>query len=88
MTQSTHHTVSDASKDICKIAIYLRSEGASKEDKTRKGDSLVNPLVGGSKNVAEGFLDSYLSGAIDSEDGESEVKGGEVDLDYELHEVI
>ncbi len=50
--QSSHHTISDATSDIVKIAAHLRSEGASKEDKHRKGDQLVDPMVAGSRKVA------------------------------------
>ncbi len=85
--QSSQHTTGDATSDIVKIAKYLLEEGVCKEDAEHHGDELQNPMVAGSKKVAGGHLDKYLTGEVDTDTHEHPGERGEIDFDYELYDV-
>ena len=88
--QSSRHTIRDTTTDVKHMVKVLREEGVTMENPERKGDPFEDPLALGSKKVAEGRLDKYLSGCFedDLDDKEAPVIEGEINFDYELFDVV
>ena len=91
--QSTAHTVRDVSKDLERMVAYMKEKNISYEVKERTGIAFSDPIEHGWKKLYNtSWIKDTLSrtsvkgGSLEDEGQERE--DGDIDLNYELIDVI
>ena len=86
--QSRRHTIRDSTKDIQKVAQHLIENTVTTEMPGRVTPKFHHPTETGWKRLSNSdWLQGVLSRSL-VEERENESERGEVDLDYELYDIM
>ena len=86
--QTRRHTIRDSVKDIQKVVLHLIENTVTAEMPDREKPKFNHPTEKGWKKLSSsGWLEGILSSSLVQE-LETETERGEVDLDYELYDVM
>lgn len=87
--KSTRHTVADSESDISKLQKHILQKGITQEDPNRTTPIFEDPTeIGLNKLTNDNWLSKHLTLLSSDDNPQCEQHQGEVDIDYEIADVL